>query len=56
VTFLLARSGSSDEAAAAEVAGVLGFLPLALEQAGAYVWQTACRLPPTLTGYASSLP
>jgi hypothetical protein len=43
VTFLLARSGSSDEAAAAEIAGVLGLLPLALEQAGAYVRQT--RLP-----------
>jgi hypothetical protein len=43
VTFLLARSGSSDEAAAAEIAGVLGLLPLASEQAGAYVRQT--RLP-----------
>jgi hypothetical protein len=43
VAFLLARSGSSDEHAAAAVAELLGFLPLALEQAGAYVRET--RIP-----------
>jgi tetratricopeptide (TPR) repeat protein len=41
--FLLARAGSSDQAGAAEVAKLLGLLPLALEQAGAYVRET--RLP-----------
>ncbi len=43
VAFLLARSGSTDQASAAEVAELLGLLPLALEQAGAYVRET--RLP-----------
>jgi hypothetical protein len=43
VAFLLARSGSSDEAAATEIAELLGWLPLALEQAGAYVRET--RIP-----------
>jgi len=33
--FLLARAGSNDQLAAARVAEALGFLPLALEQAGA---------------------
>jgi tetratricopeptide (TPR) repeat protein len=44
VTFLLARSGSSDEPAAAAVAELLGWLPLALEQAGAYVRETRIAL------------
>jgi hypothetical protein len=43
VAFLLARSGNSDEAAATEIAELLGWLPLALEQAGAYVRET--RIP-----------
>jgi hypothetical protein len=43
VAFLLARSGSSDQDIAAEVAELLGLLPLALEQAGAYVRET--RIP-----------
>jgi tetratricopeptide (TPR) repeat protein len=43
VAFLLARSGSSDQASAAQVAELLGFLPLALEQAAAYVRET--RMP-----------
>jgi tetratricopeptide (TPR) repeat protein len=51
VTFLLARSGSTDERAAAAVAELLGGLPLALEQAGAYVRET--RLP--LSAYLSRL-
>ena len=41
--FLLTRSGSSDQAAASEIAALLGLLPLALEQAGAYVRET--RMP-----------
>jgi len=41
--FLLARSAASDEQAAVQIAALLGWLPLALEQAGAYVRQT--RLP-----------
>ena len=40
VTFLVSRSGSTDEQAAGAVAELLGWLPLALEQAGAYVRQT----------------
>jgi tetratricopeptide (TPR) repeat protein len=44
VAFLLARSGSSDQATAAEIAELLGLLPLALEQAGAYVRETRIRL------------
>lgn len=51
VAFLLARSDSTDEQAAATVAELLGWLPLALEQAGAYVRET--RLP--LTGYLDRL-
>jgi tetratricopeptide (TPR) repeat protein len=43
VAFLLTRSGSDDQATAAEIAGLLGRLPLALEQAGAYVRET--RIP-----------
>jgi tetratricopeptide (TPR) repeat protein len=43
VAFLLARSRSTDEEAAASVAELLGWLPLALEQAGAFVRET--RLP-----------
>jgi TIR domain/NB-ARC domain len=42
--FLRARSGSSEAAAAAEVAWLLGFLPLALEQAGAYARETQVSL------------
>jgi hypothetical protein len=49
--FLLARSGSSDEAAATKIAELLGLLPLALEQAGAYVRET--RIP--LTTYLDRL-
>jgi hypothetical protein len=43
VAFLLARSASNDQTSATEVAELLGLLPLALEQAGAYVRET--RLP-----------
>jgi hypothetical protein len=41
--FLLARSGATNEQAAGQIAALLGWLPLALEQAGAYVRET--RLP-----------
>jgi tetratricopeptide (TPR) repeat protein len=44
VAFLLARSDSSDQASAAAVAELLGLLPLALEQAGAYVRATRIGL------------
>jgi tetratricopeptide (TPR) repeat protein len=44
VAFLLARSGSSDQNAAAAVGELLGSLPLALEQAGAYVRETRMSL------------
>lgn len=49
VQLLLARSGSGDEAAARELATLLGRLPLALEEAAAYA-QTTGR---TLNEYAS---
>jgi hypothetical protein len=51
VAFLRARSGSSDERAATEVAQMLGWLPLALEQAAAYVRET--RIP--LSAYLDRL-
>ena len=44
VAFLLVRSHSRDTAAAAELAEVLGWLPLALEQAGAYARETRIGL------------
>ena len=39
--FLLTRTGQTDLAAAGELADALGCLPLALEQAGAFIAQTA---------------
>jgi tetratricopeptide (TPR) repeat protein len=51
VAFLLARSGSDDQAAATEIAKLLGWLPLALEQAGAYVRETQVAL----VGYRARL-
>jgi tetratricopeptide (TPR) repeat protein len=44
VRFLLGRSGSQDATAAGEVAELLGHLPLALEQAGAYTREAAISL------------
>jgi hypothetical protein len=44
VAFLLGRSGSSDQATATQVAELLGRLPLALEQAGAYIRETRLSL------------
>lgn len=44
VRFLLARTASSDQSAAEEAAAALGYLPLALEQAGAYVAETRIGL------------
>jgi Tetratricopeptide repeat len=47
--FLLNRTGDADERAAEELAGELGGLPLALEQAAAYIQAIAT----TLAGYLS---
>ncbi len=47
IAFLLKRTDSEDKETAAELAKELGYLPLALEQAGAYIEQTAG----SLTGY-----
>jgi tetratricopeptide (TPR) repeat protein len=44
LAFLLGRSGSSDQATARQLAELLGRLPLALEQAGAYVRETRLSL------------
>ena len=44
IRFLLLRTGSGDQQAAAEVAELLGYLALALEQAGAYVRETRISL------------
>ena len=44
IDFLLKRTGATDRASANELADVLGDLPLALEQAGAYVEQTGGSL------------
>jgi tetratricopeptide (TPR) repeat protein len=44
VAFLLGRSGSSDHTTAAEIVELLGLLPLALEQAGAYIRETRLSL------------
>jgi hypothetical protein len=44
VAFLLGRSGSSDQATATQIAELLGLLPLALEQAGAYIRETRLSL------------
>jgi len=44
VRFLLARAGSTDTKAAGQVAELLGRLPLALEQAGAYTSETGIGL------------
>lgn len=44
VEFLLKRTGTSDSEAAKALADTLGDLPLALEQAGAYIEETSCGL------------
>lgn len=49
--FLMERSGDHDRAAAEKLAETLGALPLACEQAGAYVAETGCGL----SGYAELL-
>jgi len=53
VAFLLRRTGQQDEAAAAKLAEELGYLPLALEQAGAYMEETGRSLPGYLALYAN---
>lgn len=45
VAFMLRRSGGHDPSAAALIAAELGFLPLALEQAAAYIDETGISLP-----------
>lgn len=52
VEFLLSRTGRRDEDAAAQLARTLGCLPLALEQAAAYIEQET----ETFTGYLSLFP
>jgi len=49
--FLLKRTGETDEEAAAELAKELGYLPLALEQAGAYIEATGRSLSDYLQLY-----
>jgi nucleoside phosphorylase len=44
VRFLLDRTGQIDQARASEVAEALGYLPLALDQAGAYIDQSGLSL------------
>jgi len=62
VDFLLKRTGQKDEPAAAQrsteqacrsLAEALGDLPLALEQAGAYIEETGCRIADYLTLFRS---
>ena len=48
VSFLLGRTGSTEANAAATLADLLGDLPLALEQAGAYIEET----PSTISDYS----
>ena len=43
--YLTARTGDADEGAARDLAGELGGLPLALEQAAAYMLATGTALP-----------
>jgi hypothetical protein len=49
--FLVSRTGDVDRGAAAELAGELGGLPLALEQAAAYTVATGGSLAPYLAGF-----
>ncbi len=51
VDFLLKRTGQSDEAAAHDLAEALGDLPLAMEQAGAYMEATGSSLSDYLKLY-----
>ncbi len=54
--FLMARTGDVDERAAAELAGELGGLPLALEQAGAYVQASGVSLARYLASFRQRRP
>jgi transcriptional regulator with XRE-family HTH domain len=51
VAFLLRRTGTSDQAAASELAELVGGLPLALEQAAAYAEQVGLSLTDYLDRY-----
>lgn len=45
IAFLLKRTRQTDAGAASELADALGYLPLALEQAGAYIDETGRTIP-----------
>ena len=45
------RSDKAEEQAAADIANELGYLPLALEQAGAYITQIKCKFSEYLVSY-----
>jgi len=51
IEFLLKRTGTTDKKAARALADELGHLPLALEQAGAYIAAAACSLDEYLDMY-----
>ncbi len=51
VTFLIERTSKADAQAAAELAAELGYLPLALEQAAAYIYTLGCVFAEYLTRY-----
>ena len=53
IDFLVARSGDNDRKAAAALCEQLGDLPIALEQAGAYVERTGCGIESYATGFAN---
>jgi hypothetical protein len=54
VNFLLKRTQKADEQAASKLAEALGDLPLALEQAGAYIEETNCSIAHYATLFAKS--
>jgi hypothetical protein len=54
--FLTARTGDRDDHAAGELAAELGGLPLALEQAGAYIHASVCSLTSYLESFRHRRP
>lgn len=51
IEFIQRRTGQDDEEAADDLAGELGDLPLALEQAGAFIAETGMPIPEYLKAY-----